>query len=137
MSSAGCEGGEVDSQGAAELWGGEACSACGTRELRAHLAERTIAWLVRNNRRCPCRSTQRSRLWLTARAAAVNLRRLVNLGLAHNDHHWAITSPPPTATPPPAALGGSRRHPNPTSAAPSGRRLDNTQTVGVLPSGRV
>ena len=117
MSDAGCEGGEVDSQGAAELSGGEAFSAYGTRELCAHLAERSIAWLVRNNRRCPCRSTRRNRLWLTARAAAVslqrpvNLGRLVNLGLAHTDHHWAITSPPPTATPPQTAPGGSRRHP--------------------------
>ena len=57
---------------------------------RRPMAERSIAWLVRNNRRCPCRGTERNRQRLTTRAAAVNLKRLVNLGLTHTDHHWAI-----------------------------------------------
>ena len=54
------------------------------------MAERSIAWLVRNNRRCPYRGTQRNQLWLTTRAAAVNLARLTNLGITHNGRHWAI-----------------------------------------------
>ena len=55
------------------------------------MAERSIAWIVRKNRRCPYRGTERNQLWLTTRAAAVNLQRLINLGLTHNDNHWAIT----------------------------------------------
>ena len=53
-------------------------------------AERSIAWLVRKGRRCPYRGTQCNRIWLTTRAAAVDLQRLANLGLAHNGHHWAL-----------------------------------------------
>ena len=55
------------------------------------MAERTIAWLVRNNRRCPYRGTRKNRHWLKLRAAAVNLTRLANLGLHHNGTTWAIT----------------------------------------------
>ena len=55
------------------------------------MAERTIAWLVRNNRRCPYRGAQKNRHWLKLRAAAVNLTRLNNLGLHHNGTTWAIT----------------------------------------------
>ena len=55
------------------------------------MAERTIAWLVRNNRRCPYRGAAKNRHWLALRAAAVNLTRLVNLGLHHNGADWAIT----------------------------------------------
>ena len=55
------------------------------------MAERTIAWLVRNNRRCPYRGTQNNRHWLALRAAAVNLKRLTSLGLHHNGTNWAIT----------------------------------------------
>ena len=54
------------------------------------MAERTIAWLVRNNRRCPYRGTPKNRHWLALRAAAVNLTRLTNLGLHHNETGWAI-----------------------------------------------
>ncbi len=54
------------------------------------MAERTIAWLVRNNRRCPYRGTRKNRHWLTLRAAAVNLKRLTSLGLHHNGTNWAI-----------------------------------------------
>ncbi len=54
------------------------------------MAERSIAWLVRNNRRCPYRSIHKNRQWLTTRAAAVNLARLTNLGITHNGRHWAI-----------------------------------------------
>ncbi len=54
------------------------------------MAERSIAWLVRNNRRCPYRGIHKNRQWLTTRAAAVNLKRLTNLGLTHTGRHWAI-----------------------------------------------
>ena len=55
------------------------------------MAERTIAWLVRNNRRCPYIGTRKNRHWLTLRAAAINLARLTSLGLHHNGTNWAIT----------------------------------------------
>jgi IS5 family transposase len=54
------------------------------------LIERTIAWLVRGARRLPYRGIDRNQLWWSHRCAAVNLQRLVNLGLTHHDT-WAIT----------------------------------------------
>jgi IS5 family transposase len=55
------------------------------------MVERSIAWLVRGSRRLRYRGTDRNRLWLTHRVAAVNLHRLVNLGLTHRPDGWAIT----------------------------------------------
>ena len=55
------------------------------------MAERTIAWLVRRNRRCPYIGTAKNRHWLRLRAAAVNLQRLTTLGLHHNGTTWATT----------------------------------------------
>ena len=55
------------------------------------MVERSIAWLVRGaNRRLPYRGTARNRHWLTHRVAAVNLQRLITLGLTHQDERWAI-----------------------------------------------
>lgn len=55
------------------------------------MVERSIAWLVRNgNRRVPYRGIERNRHWLSLRVAAINLRRLVNLGLHHRDRIWAL-----------------------------------------------
>ncbi len=46
------------------------------------MAERSIAWLTRNKaRRVPYRGVAANHLWLTHRAAAVNLVRLANLGI--------------------------------------------------------
>ena len=54
------------------------------------MVERSIAWLVRGpNRRLRYRGIERNGLWLTHRAAAVNLNRLVNLGLTHTTDGWA------------------------------------------------
>ena len=48
------------------------------------MAERSIAWLTRNKaRRVPYRGVAANHLWLTTRAAAVNLTRLTNLGITH------------------------------------------------------
>jgi hypothetical protein len=56
------------------------------------MVERTIAWLVTNNsRRVRCIGVDANRLDLGLRAAALNLRRLINLGLNHNGTTWAIT----------------------------------------------
>jgi IS5 family transposase len=55
------------------------------------MIERTIAWLVRGtNRKLRYRGVERNRLWLAHRAAAVNLMRLVNLGLVRDGNSWAI-----------------------------------------------
>ncbi len=56
------------------------------------MVERAIAWLVaRSNRRVPYRGVERNQQWLAHRVAALNLRRLVTLGL---DHHgsWVLVS---------------------------------------------
>ncbi|MFB7462542.1 IS1182 family transposase [Streptomyces sp. NPDC056224] len=54
--------------------------------------ERAIAWLVaRGNRRVPYRGVLKNNTWLHNRAAALNLRRLINLGLTHTGTTWALT----------------------------------------------
>lgn len=56
------------------------------------MVERTIAWLTaKGNRRVRYRGVARNQLGLTLRVAAINLRRLVNLGLIHDGTTWAIT----------------------------------------------
>jgi IS5 family transposase len=56
------------------------------------MVERSIAWLVaRGHRRVRYRGVRRNQLGLSLRVAAVNLRRLVNLGLDH-DGAWVIAS---------------------------------------------
>ena len=54
--------------------------------------ERAVAWLVaRGNRRVPYRGIAKNDNWLHHRAAALNLRRLVNLGLTRtSDGTWAL-----------------------------------------------
>ncbi len=53
------------------------------------LVERTIAWLVANgNRRVRFIGVETNRLGLSLRAGALNLRRLINLGLTHNGTTW-------------------------------------------------
>src|SRR5206468_1318545 len=43
------------------------------------------------NRRVPYRGVTKNNTWLHHRAAALNLRRLVNLGLTHtSDGNWAL-----------------------------------------------
>jgi IS5 family transposase len=54
------------------------------------MVERSIAWLVANgNRRVRFRGVEKNQLGLSLRIAAINLRRLVNLGL-HHDGRWAL-----------------------------------------------
>jgi IS5 family transposase len=54
--------------------------------------ERAIAWLVAHgNRRVPYRGITKNNTWLHHRAAALNLRRLVNLGLTRTSTgNWAL-----------------------------------------------
>jgi IS5 family transposase len=56
------------------------------------MVERSIAWLVASgNRRVPYRGLARNQQWLLVRVAAINLRRLVNLGLRRDQAGWALT----------------------------------------------
>jgi IS5 family transposase len=59
------------------------------REKRP-LVERTIAWLVHGNRRVPYRGVAKNNAWLHHRVAAVNLRRLLRLGLIIENGSWQI-----------------------------------------------
>lgn len=61
-------------------------------EYRQHrpMVERSIAWLTRGNRKVRYRSVAKNDHWLHHRAAALNLRRLIALGLERNDTTWAI-----------------------------------------------
>lgn len=55
------------------------------------MVERSIAWLVaRGNRKVPYRGVAKNNAWLHTRAAALNLRRLGNLGLVRHDGAWAL-----------------------------------------------
>ncbi len=55
------------------------------------MVERSIAWLTRGNRRVRYRGVTNNDHWLHHRAAALNLRRLVTLGLDHDGTAWAIS----------------------------------------------
>jgi hypothetical protein len=55
------------------------------------MVERSIAWLVADGcRRVPYRGIERNDLWWSVRVAAVNLRRLLVLGLGHQDGAWVL-----------------------------------------------
>ncbi|HVC41301.1 MAG TPA: IS1182 family transposase [Candidatus Saccharimonadales bacterium] len=55
------------------------------------MVERSLAWLVRKgNRRVAYRGIDRNRIWLSHRVAAVDLRRLLNLGLSRTPDGWAV-----------------------------------------------
>jgi hypothetical protein len=56
------------------------------------MVERSLAWLTRGNRRVPYRGIAKNDAWLHLRTAAVNLRRLLNLGLTGTDGRWALAS---------------------------------------------
>jgi transcriptional regulator with XRE-family HTH domain len=58
----------------------------------SHRAPASIAWLVaNNNRRVRYRGVERNRIGLSTRVAAINLPRLLNLGLHHSPNGWAIS----------------------------------------------
>jgi Transposase DDE domain len=61
-------------------------------EYRQHrpMVERSIAWLTRGNRKVRYRGVSKNDQWLHHRAAALNLRRLITLGLNHTGTTWAI-----------------------------------------------
>ena len=62
-----------------------------TYRSKRPMIERTIAWLVKDNwRRLRYRGIEANQLGWSTRCAAVNLKRLLNLGLEHNGG-WIIT----------------------------------------------
>ena len=55
------------------------------------MVERSLAWLVADGcRRVPYRGIARNEVWWSLRVAAVNLRRLLVLGLARHDDAWVL-----------------------------------------------
>ncbi|GAB3853638.1 hypothetical protein GCM10028801_06610 [Nocardioides maradonensis] len=54
------------------------------------MVERSIAWLTRGNRRVPYRGIEKNNNWLHHRAAALNLRRLLKMGLTVSNGTWAL-----------------------------------------------
>jgi DDE family transposase len=63
-------------------------------EYRRHrpMVERSIAWITRGQRRVPYRGVLKNDAWLHLRIAAINLRRLLSLGLTGTDGQWALVS---------------------------------------------
>jgi Transposase DDE domain len=58
---------------------------------RRPMVERSLAWLVADGcRRVPYRGIERNQAWWSLRVAAVNLRRLLALGLTGQDQTWAL-----------------------------------------------
>jgi IS5 family transposase len=57
------------------------------------MVERSIAWLVRRGgRKVRYRGIVRNQIGLAHRCAAINLRRLVNLGLHHTNGIWQLAT---------------------------------------------
>jgi hypothetical protein len=55
------------------------------------MVERSIAWLVaKGHRRVRYRGLARNQLGLSLRVAAINLRRLIAMGLDHHDAGWVL-----------------------------------------------
>lgn len=55
------------------------------------MVERTLAWLVAGgNRRLRYRGVARNQIWLATRLAAINLGRLIRLGLGHDGATWVL-----------------------------------------------
>ena len=54
------------------------------------MVERSLAWITRGNRRLRYRGTAKNDAWLQLRVGAINLRRLLTLGLERTDSGWAL-----------------------------------------------
>jgi IS5 family transposase len=54
------------------------------------MVERSIAWMTRGARRVPYRGVVKNNAWWINRAAAINLKRLLNLGLTSQNGNWAL-----------------------------------------------
>jgi len=54
------------------------------------MVERSSAWLTRGNRRLRYRGVANNDAWLHHRIAALNLRRLITLGITRRDRAWVL-----------------------------------------------
>jgi hypothetical protein len=54
------------------------------------MVERSIAWLTHGARRVPYRGVEKNNNWLHHRVAALNLRRLLAIGLKVENDAWAL-----------------------------------------------
>ena len=55
------------------------------------MVERSISWLVADGcRRVPYYGIKRNHVWLSVRVAALNLHRLLTLGLTWRDGAWVL-----------------------------------------------
>ncbi|MHB1173232.1 MAG: transposase, partial [Lacisediminihabitans sp.] len=54
------------------------------------MVERSIAWMTRGARRVPYRGVTKNNAWWVNRAAAINLKRLLNLGLSSQNGNWVL-----------------------------------------------
>lgn len=61
-----------------------------TYRMKRPQVERSIAWLTRGNRRVPYRGVTKNHAWLMLRAAALNMRRIINLGYTKSGGTWAM-----------------------------------------------
>jgi hypothetical protein len=57
------------------------------------MVQRSLAWITRGNRHLRYRGIARNDAWLHLRVSAINLRRLLHLGLTGTDSTWGL--PPP------------------------------------------
>jgi len=77
------------------------------------MVERSIAWLVRGTRRVRYRGVAKNDHRLHRRAAALNLRRLITLGLGPRRHRLgARLSPPSRPNPLPTTIPETRLDPD-------------------------
>ncbi len=77
---------------ARHAWAGDPDLRATYRQHRP-MVERSIAWLVGVRGRCrrvPYRGITANNWWIHTRAAALNLRRLLNLGLTLDRHTWTL-----------------------------------------------
>ncbi|MFK8844943.1 transposase [Streptomyces sp. Ac-502] len=94
-------------------------------------AERGVAWLTAHgNRRLRyLGGTLKNDTWLHTRATALNLRRLINLGLTRTDGTWTLTPAPLTARGEPA--------PKPTPTSQHLQQTSSTATVLAVTGGQL
>lgn len=61
-------------------------------QYRQHrpMVERSLAWMTRGARRVPYRGVTKNNAWWVTRAASINLKRLLKLGLTRQTGTWAL-----------------------------------------------
>ena len=56
------------------------------------MVERSLAWLTRGNRKLRYRGVVKNNAWFATRAAAINLKRLLTLGLQRTSGTWVLAA---------------------------------------------